>query len=75
MFLTNPTITSMSKINTITPTIVFNKMLKDDKVEIIGIVLAFKSSTYGTNSDINVPFSGHNNFSITNLLLRVAFRE
>lgn len=46
MFLTKPTITSISQINTITSAILFNKMLKADKIEIIGIVLAFKGNIY-----------------------------
>ena len=74
MFLTKATITSVSKINTITSIILFNNMLKEDKVEIIGIVLTFKSSECGKISDIYVLFSGHN-FSTTNLLLRIVFRE
>lgn len=71
MFLRKPTITGVSKIRAITSIILFNNMFKNDKVEVIGTGLPFKSSTYGTNSDINVLFSGHNNFSIMNLFLRI----
>lgn len=56
------TIISVSKFNTIAATMLFKKILKSDKVKVVDIVLALKSSSSETNSDSTVLFSGHHNF-------------